>query len=47
MQKCVHDLCEGEKESVYISTASLLSIGATSGSDIACGMYFGMGENME
>ena len=46
MQKCVRDLCEGEKESVYISTASLLSIGATSGSDIACGMYFGMGEKM-
>jgi len=44
MQKCILDLCEGEKESVYISAASLLSIGATSGADIACGMYFGMND---
>jgi len=44
MQKCIRDLCEGEKESVYISAASLLGIGATSGSDIACGMYFGMSD---
>ena len=47
MQKCIRDLCEGEKESVYISAASLLGIGATSGSDIACGMYFGMSEKLE
>jgi hypothetical protein len=45
MQKCILDLCEGEKESVYISAVSLLSIGATSGADIACGMYFGMNDN--
>jgi len=44
LQKCIRDLCEGEKESVYISAASLLGIGATSGADIACGMYFGMSE---
>jgi hypothetical protein len=44
IQKCIRDLCESEKESVYISAASLLSIGATSGSDIACGMYFAMSE---
>jgi hypothetical protein len=44
MQKCIRDLCEGEKESVYISAVSLLGIGATSGSDIACGMYFGMSD---
>jgi len=42
VQNCIRDLCEGEKENVYISAASLLNIGATSGSDIACGMYFGM-----
>ncbi|MDR0497975.1 MAG: DUF2877 domain-containing protein [Treponema sp.] len=42
VQNCIRDLCEGEKEEVYISASSLLSIGATSGSDIACGMYFGM-----
>jgi hypothetical protein len=42
IQNCIRDLCEGEKEEVYISAASLLSMGATSGSDIACGMYFGM-----
>ena len=42
IQNCVRALCEGEKEDVYISAASLLKIGATSGSDIACGMYFGM-----
>jgi hypothetical protein len=47
MQKCIRDLCEGEKESVYISAASLLGIGATSGSDIACGMYFGMSDKEE
>jgi hypothetical protein len=42
IQNCIRDLCEGEKENVYISAASLINIGATSGSDIACGMYFGM-----
>jgi len=42
IQNCVCDLCEGGKEDVYISAASLISIGATSGSDIACGMYAGM-----
>jgi hypothetical protein len=42
IENCIRDLCENEKESVYISAASLLSIGATSGSDIACGMYFAM-----
>ena len=42
IQICIRDLCEGEKEAVYVSTASLLSMGASSGSDIACGMYFGM-----
>ena len=47
MQKCIFDLCEGEKESVYISTTSLLTVGATSGSDIACGMYFGMSDKLE
>ena len=45
IQNCIRDLCEGEKEEVYISAASLMSIGATSGSDIACGMYFGMIDN--
>jgi len=44
VQNCVRDICEGEKEEVYISAASLLGIGATSGSDIACGMYFGMSD---
>ena len=42
IQKCIRDLCEGTKEELCISTASLLKMGATSGSDIACGMYFGM-----
>ena len=42
VQGCIRDLCEGKQEDIYISAASLLSIGATSGSDIACGMYFGM-----
>jgi len=42
VQNCIRDLCEGSKEEVYISAASLMNIGATSGSDIACGMYFGM-----
>jgi len=42
VQGCIRDLCEGGQEDIYISTASLLNIGATSGSDIACGMYFGM-----
>ena len=42
VQNCVRDLCEGGKEEVYISAASLISMGATSGSDIACGMYLGM-----
>ena len=42
VQGCIRDLCEGEQEDLYISAASLLGIGATSGSDIACGMYFGM-----
>ena len=44
VQNCIRDVCEGEKEAIYISAASLLSVGATSGSDIACGMYFGMSE---
>ena len=42
VQNCIWDLCEGEMEDVYLSAASLISMGATSGSDIACGMYFGM-----
>ena len=42
VQNCIRDLCEGKKEEVYVSAASLLNIGATSGSDIACGMYYGM-----
>ena len=42
VQNCIRDLCEGGKEAVYISAASLINMGATSGSDIACGMYFGM-----
>ena len=42
IQNCIRDLCEGGQEEVYISAASLMSIGATSGSDIACGMYYGM-----
>jgi hypothetical protein len=44
VQNCILAVCEGEKEEVYIATASLVGIGATSGSDIACGMYFGMME---
>ena len=42
IQDCIRDLCEGEKEDIYISAASLINIGATSGTDIACGMFFGM-----
>jgi len=42
IQNCIRDLCEGNSEEVYISAASLLKMGATSGSDIACGIYFGM-----
>jgi len=42
VQNCIRDVCEGEKEAVYISAAALLNMGATSGADIACGMYFGM-----
>jgi hypothetical protein len=42
VQNCVRDLCEGGPESVYLSAAALAKVGATSGSDIACGMYFGM-----
>ena len=42
VQKCIRDLCEGESEDIYISAASLINMGATSGSDIACGMYYGM-----
>ena len=42
IQNCIRDLCEREKEEVYISTATLINIGATSGSDIACGIYFGI-----
>ena len=42
VQNCIRDVCEGEKEAVYMSAASLLKVGATSGADIACGMYFGM-----
>jgi hypothetical protein len=44
VQKCIRDLCEGAPEEVYISAAALLKVGATSGSDIACGMYFGMND---
>lgn len=44
IQNCIRDLCEGQKEDVYISAAALLGLGASSGSDIACGMYFGMRE---
>ena len=42
LQNCLRDLCEGEREDIYISAASLLSLGASSGLDIATGMYFGM-----
>ena len=42
VQNCIRDLCEADKEAVYISAASLVDMGATSGSDIACGMYFGI-----
>jgi hypothetical protein len=42
IQNCIRDVCEGEKEAVYISALQLINIGATSGSDIATGMYFGM-----
>ena len=42
LQNSLRDLCEGEQEDIYISTASLINLGASSGSDIACGMYFGM-----
>jgi len=42
IQNCIRDLCECNKEEVYISAASLMNIGATSGTDIACGMYYGM-----
>jgi len=42
IQNCIRDLCEGGEEEVYISAASLINMGATSGSDIACGMYAGM-----
>ncbi|MCL2127145.1 MAG: DUF2877 domain-containing protein [Treponema sp.] len=42
VQNCLRDVCEGEKEEVYISASSLINMGASSGSDIACGMYYGM-----
>ena len=42
VQNCIRDLCQGEMEDIYISASSLINIGATSGSDITCGMYFGM-----
>jgi hypothetical protein len=42
VQNCIRDLCERGREEIYISAATLIGIGATSGSDIACGMYFAM-----
>jgi hypothetical protein len=42
IQNCIRDLYQGGKEEVYISTSSLIKMGATSGSDIACGMYFAL-----
>ena len=45
IQKCLRDINEGNIEDIYISASALLGIGATSGSDIACGMYYAMSEN--
>ena len=42
VQRCVLDLCRGGKEDLYLSVASLLEIGASSGADIAAGMYAAM-----
>ena len=42
LQNSLRDLCEGTKEDIYISAASLIKLGSSSGSDIATGMYFGM-----
>jgi hypothetical protein len=45
VQNVIYSMVFGLPESVSISVKKLLSIGATSGSDIATGMYIGFSES--